>query len=187
MKDTLKNNIEDLQLICESINSMQIEEESKVIARSALSDARRELRKKLSTIESRERTKLKTVNIDGKMVELPEVFDVRERYAHYMHEEAIYQITKPYLEKDGTFHTYNYVWIDEGNKHVKLLVRTLGFDKYGDRYYLETRYYKDKRDDYPYLKKGIDPHNQKYKKYINKVLEYIRQFEGFESFHEVAK
>lgn len=72
-------------------------------------------------------------------------------------------------------------------RQTKLVVRTLGRDIYGDRYFLEASYYKDIRDEYSYLTKVIRRSNCKYKEYVEKVLEYIREFKGFENFHVKGK
>jgi hypothetical protein len=182
LKEDLLKQIEDLKRVGEHVDRMDIDEKSKRLARSGLSDEIRALKKQLDTINTREQTKLDTFKNGDKTITIPKGL-YRDRGIEYRFEDGvIYQFKKPHPDKDGTLHLYHYVWLDEGKRQTKLLVRTLGRDKYGDRYFLETNYYKDKRDLYPYLTKGIDPNNQKYKKYANKVIEYMRTHEGFEDF-----
>lgn len=182
LKEDLQNQIEDLKKVREILDQMDIDVKSKKLARSCLSKGIRQLNSELNTVEQRERTKLETFESNGELIEIPRGL-MRNGDVDYLYEDsAIYQFKKPHLDKDGSMHLWHYVWLDEGKKQTKLLVRTLGKDKYGDRYYLKTSYYKDKKDAYPYMKKYIDANNQKYKIYVNTVIEYIRKHEGFEDY-----
>lgn len=150
--------------------------------RLALTTEIRQLERELEIIHRRENEKLRTEEIDGEQIEIPSGLLYNGTVDYQYVNGVIYQLKKPKLEKDGGLHLHHYVWLDEGKRQTKLLVRTLGKDSYGDRYFLRASYYKDKRDEYPYMKKGIDPYNQKYKKHVDKVIEYIRTHEGFEDF-----
>ncbi|MGG1444923.1 hypothetical protein ABE354_23310 [Brevibacillus laterosporus] len=183
MKAELINNLEDLKSVRQLVNELQIRDSSKKIIKSAVSDALKTVNKKLYIIESREKTKLETKMIDNHKVTIPKGLYSNKNAVYYYEDGVIYQISKPRYDKDKSFHMINCVWIDEVNRQTKLTVRTLGGDSYGDRYFLEASYYKDIRDDYPYLTKVIRRSNYKYKEYVEKVLEYIRELNGFENFY----
>ncbi|ATF13497.1 hypothetical protein A616_16390 [Brevibacillus brevis X23] len=182
MKEQLLKQIEDLKKIREQVDQMDIDEKSKRQAKSGVSNEIRQLNSKLRTIEQRERTELDTFESNGKPIEIPRGL-MHSRDVEYQYSNGvIYQFKKPHLEKDGSFHLHHYIWLDEGTRQTEILVRTLGNDNYGDRYYLSASYYKDKRDMYSYRSIGINPYNKKFKPYVNKVIEYIRKHEGFEDF-----
>ncbi|MGG1659586.1 hypothetical protein [Brevibacillus sp. NRS-1366] len=184
MKESLQKQIEDLKRVRESLEQMDIDDRSKRLARSGISKEIKQLNSELWTVEQREQSELETFNHNGEVIEIPRGLMWNGQVDYQYDDGVIYQFKKPYLEKDGSLHLWHYVWLDEGKRQTRLLVRTLGRDKYGDRYFLETNYFKDKRDQYSYMRKGVDINNQKYKKYVNKVLEYMRKHEGFEDFYQ---
>ncbi|AYB37614.1 hypothetical protein [Brevibacillus laterosporus] len=187
MKAELVNNLEDLKAVRQLVNELQIKDSSKKIIKSAINDAFKTVNKKLYIIESREKTKLETKMIDNHKVTIPKGLYSNKNAVYYYGNGVIYQISKPRFDQDKSFHMINCVWIDEVNRQTKLIVRTLGGDNYGDRYFLEAGYFKDIRDEYPYLTKAIRRSNYKYKEYVEKVLAYIREFNGFENFHVKGK
>ncbi|MED1665682.1 hypothetical protein [Brevibacillus laterosporus] len=187
MKAELINNLEDLKSVRQLVNELQIRDSSKNIIKSAISDAFKTVNKKLYIIESREKTKLETKMIDNHQVTIPKGLYSNKNTVYYYEDGVIYQISIPRFDQDKSFHMINCVWIDEVNRQTRLIVRTLGGDSYGDRYSLEASYYKDIRDDYPYLTKVIRSSNYKYKEYVEKVLEYIRELNGFENFYSKGK
>ncbi|MFB0831457.1 hypothetical protein ACEU2D_17875 [Brevibacillus laterosporus] len=183
MKEELMNNLEDIELVRQLVNELQIRDSSKNIIKLAISDAFRTVNKKLYIIESREKTKLTTKMINNHQVTIPRGLYSNKNSVYYYEDGVIYQISIPRFDQDKSFHMINCVWIDEVNRQTRLIVRTLGGDSYGDRYFLEASYYKDIRDDYPYLTKVMRRSNDKYKQYVEKVLAYIREFNGFENFY----
>ncbi|PPA84979.1 hypothetical protein C4A75_09385 [Brevibacillus laterosporus] len=183
MKAELVNNLEDLKAVRQLVNELQIKDSSKKIIKSAINDAFKTVNKKLYIIESREKTKLETKMIDNHKVTIPKGLYSNKNAVYYYGNGVIYQISKPRFDQDKSFHMINCVWIDEENRQTKLIVRTLGGDNYGDRYFLEASYFKDIRDEYSYLTKVISRSNYKYKEYVEKGLAYIREFNGFENFY----
>ncbi|GED72315.1 hypothetical protein BRE01_60170 [Brevibacillus reuszeri] len=184
MKDTYEKQIEDLKRVVENLDQMGLDEPTKRLARSGLNTEIGQLERELNAILRRERTKLRTFEADDQIIEIPKGLFYNGETEYQYHNGAIYQFKRPKLDKDGTMQLYHYIWIDEGKRQIKLSVRTLGRDKFGDRYFLEARYYKDKKDEYPYMTKGIDGNNTKYKVHVKKVIEYIRTHEGFEDFYK---
>jgi hypothetical protein len=99
---------------------------------------------------------------------------------------SIYAIEKNGWDKDGSFHFYSYVWFKDGGKYVRLTIRALGADRFGDRLFVEANYYKTENDSYSYLTKYVNPEG-KYKEYINKIIFKLREKEGIENFFKEEK
>lgn len=140
-------------------------------ARAALSDALRELKKRI--VDEERRVEFEKKNISC----LPECFS---RYGYPKNNfehigDVIYLIDKSgKLDKNGSYNWYHSVWIPQTKiKYAKLVIHTLGKDIYGDRYYLDVDYYKHPADPYPYMNKRIDPFNRTYLPYVHYVLDSL--------------
>lgn len=94
------------------------------------------------------------------------------------------------FDKDGSFHVYMYVYLKlEEDKHVKVCVRLLGNDAYGDRIYVSAYYYKKLGSFSSYYSKDYAKNSMPstYKDSVHKVVNRFRQFEGFENFNPKVK
>ncbi|MFI2856898.1 hypothetical protein ACH6EH_07130 [Paenibacillus sp. JSM ZJ436] len=148
---------------------------SSPIARRGIHEEMKRLKKKIDDEERRLNSNLEIVNINGAEYKMP------ARYQHYQHENrytfevkdsCLYIFDKMKTDKDGSFHIWCHVWIpQQENKYVDLLVRILGGDMYGERYFLEASYYKHPSDTFSYLNKVIRTDNYGYKPYYTYVID----------------
>jgi hypothetical protein len=94
-------------------------------------------------------------------------------------------------DKDGSFNYHVFVFIQEDDKLVRLCVRALGKDVYGDRIYPEADYfnYSDSRMNWSYHSVNRVSRKGKYEKHINKVIELIRElkYPDFDPLKELNK
>lgn len=144
-------------------------------AKLGISEEMRKLKKKIDDEENRLTSVLKIKNIDGVNYGIPNSFgyyEADDRYTYEVKDGCLFRYENMKYDKDKIFHLHHYVWIPQAeNKFVKLCVRTLGGDIYGERYYLSATYYKHPVDDYSYMEKGINTNNHGYKPYYLHVIE----------------
>lgn len=143
-------------------------------ARKGINEALYRLKKKIEDEERRNSANLNMRVINGVEYQIPACFnwydEQHERFE--VKDGCLYLIRNFGLDSDGSYHLHNYVWIPQSeNKYARLLVRILGNDQYGDRYFLEVNYYKHPSDYYPYLNKHINNENYLYKPYYTYVFE----------------
>lgn len=142
------------------------------VVRSALYSKLSEVEGQLRKEEFRQNYKKKMRVIDGIEVEVPRFFDHNKDLAYK--DGCLYDIDKgKKLDSDGSFSWHHYVYIPGEDKHTVLCVRTLGGDRYGDRYYLSTSYYKHASDSFSYMHKDISVKNKTYKSHLEHVLKEI--------------
>ena len=94
------------------------------------------------------------------------------------------------FDKDGSFHVYMYVYLKlEEDKHVKICVRLLGNDSYGDRIYVSSYYYKKLGSFSSYYSKdyGKNTFPSTFKESVHKVVNRFRQSDTFENFNPKVK
>lgn len=158
--------IEEIKEVCKSMKSK--------IGKNYLSDAVYKLKKKIDDEQNRIDTQLKVKVINGKEYSLPACihngYDLHKYYLKVVG-DVLYLIDKRgKLDEDNSYHWWHYAWIPNGNKYTKLLVRTLGGDRFGDRYFAETDHYKHPADRYPYQNRRLAHDNKTYKTHIEYIL-----------------
>lgn len=89
------------------------------------------------------------------------------------------------------FHYYAYAYIKESeDKHVKLLVRLLGGDEYGDRIYTDSYYYKKLESTDHYFSKSYGKNNRfpdKFNKQVDTIIEEFNKLDGGENFNPLKR
>jgi len=132
----------------------------------------RQLSRQIDDEERRQNSSLKSIEIDGVLYLLPYYFNRSDNIE--VHNGCLYKFEKPRYDNDGSYYFYNYVWIPQAeNKYACLLVKILGGDIYGERYYLTVDYYKHPSDYHSYLTKKINCQNRIYKEYYTYVIERL--------------
>lgn len=157
--------VEEIKQLSKSLKSLA--------GRQALSDAVYKLNRKIKDEQNRLNCKFDIKLIDGIKYEIPQCIKGTDisKYTLKVNGDVLYLIDKrKKIDKDMSYHWGHYAWIPNGNKHTKLLVRTLGGDKYGDRYFAETFHYKHPADDFSYQKRHLAPDNKTYKLHIEYIL-----------------
>jgi len=94
------------------------------------------------------------------------------------------------FDKDGSFHVHMYVYLKLAeDKHVKVCVRLLGNDVYGDRIYVSAYYYKKLGSFSSYYSKSYTKNSMPntYRECVHKVVNRFRQFDTFENFNPKVK
>jgi hypothetical protein len=147
-------------------------------ARSGIRDAMYQLKKKIDAEEHRVKTTLDIIDVNGTPYQLPKCFDVydhsKNKYTYEEKDGCLYMISPMKLDEDGSYHLHHYVWIPQAvNKFVRLTVRTLGNDRYGDRYFLNANYYKHPADPYSYMEKVVYTNNYGYKEHYKHVFSVL--------------
>jgi hypothetical protein len=189
MLEAYKEQLSELDGFFSKVKSLDVSNTVKKAIRDGIRKHYRELSDEIYKLENRESTKLKTREIDGNMVEIPRCLNYEEnKYDFKYIDNVLYVTNKNKYNKDGSFHFWTYVWFKNGNKYTKATVSILGGDNYGDRIYCGTDHYKDKRDSYPYSNRNrVDCTRGLYKEYVNKVIQLVRQEEGFENFFDKGR
>ncbi|MBU7316012.1 hypothetical protein [Paenibacillus oleatilyticus] len=157
--------VDEIKLLSKSLKSLA--------GRQALSDAVYKLNRKIKDEQNRLNCKFETKLIDNVKYEIPQCMKEKNfnKFTLKVNGEVLYLIDKrKKMDEDMSYHWYHYAWIPNGNKYTKLLVRTLGGDKYGDRYFAETFHYKHPADDFPYQNRRLALDNKSYKLHIEYIL-----------------
>jgi hypothetical protein len=118
----------------------------------------------------------KVETIDNKYIDIPVNMNWVNSKKHDVEvvDNVIYVYEKFKYDKDGSFHLNHYAWIPQNDdKYVLLNISTLGGDVYGERYFLEARYYKHPSSHHSYLSKGIYTNNAGYRPYYLHVFEKL--------------
>lgn len=189
MLETYKQQVYELEAFFSKVKNLDVSDVVKYAVKDGIRNHRREILDTIYKLEERESTQLKTKEINGCMVEIPKCLNYEEnKYDFNYINGALYVTSKKKYDKDGSFHFWIYVWFKNGNKHTKATVSILGGDSYGDRVYCDTGHYKDIRDSYPYSNRyRVNCNKGLYKEYINKVIQLVRQEEGFENFFDKGR
>ncbi|OME55539.1 hypothetical protein BSK59_13770 [Paenibacillus odorifer] len=149
-------------------------------ARSAISRELYKLKEEIKNEEYKTEVKYRKVkSLNGTIINLPKGMEWAESKGYDIEvvDNVIYAIQKLKYDKDKSFHLNHYAWIPQTEeKYVLLNISTLGGDIYGERYFLEARYYKHPSSHYSYLNKGIHTNNAGYRPYYLHVFEKL----GFE-------
>ncbi|MFD0587663.1 hypothetical protein ACFQZE_06585 [Paenibacillus sp. GCM10027627] len=148
-------------------------------AQSGINNALYELKKKIDAEQHREDATLEKLIQNGIEYKIPRAFnwwESRENFKMMANGEVLYVIdASGRLDEDGSYHWHHYAWIPQAaNKYAKLCVRTLGGDRFNDRYFLEVKYYKHPVDPYPYLSKHLSYNNQTYKLFVEYILKELK-------------
>lgn len=135
------------------------------------------------------KNRLEVKIIDGVKVVIPECmsglgYECKYRYM----DNTLYALPiECSTDKDNTFHEYAYVYSKESeDKHVRLIVRLLGGDRFGNRIFTEANYYKKAESSYKYLNKnyGKDDHfPEKFRKQVETVIEEFNKLDGVNDFN----
>lgn len=172
-------------------NSYKSSKEENLYLYNELSKLVRAIESKIFNEEydAKSRLMLKTKIIDGVKVVIPECmsglgYECKYRYI----DNTLYALPiKCSTDKDDTFHEYAYVYSKESeDKHVRLIVRLLGGDRFGNRIFTEANYYKKAESSYKYLNKnyGKDDHfPEKFRKQVETVIEEFNKLEGVNNFN----
>lgn len=146
-------------------------------ARTALSDASYSLQKKVRDEENRINSELKILTINGKSYQMPVSFGNwwgGDKYTITAVDDVFYALDETgKLDNDGSYHDTHYAWVPNEKKFTKLSVRTLGGDRFGDRYFAEAAHFKHPADPYPYQKRVVSPTNSSYKIHIDYILDKL--------------
>ncbi|MFE6075661.1 hypothetical protein ACFVQB_14410 [Paenibacillus sp. NPDC057886] len=162
----MKNEYKQAKMDYRNVNSK--------IAKKGIGEEIYKLKHKIDEEERRLNSKLKTVDINGVQYEIPKSFNYvpnTDRYTYEVKDDCLYQFKKMRRDPDGSFHSHHYVWIPQAeNKYAELCIRTLGGDRFGERYFLRVNYYKHPSDNISYLSKDIRTDNYNYRAYYDYVL-----------------
>ncbi|MFE4571382.1 hypothetical protein [Paenibacillus chitinolyticus] len=146
-------------------------------ARNGIRDALYILKKKIDAEEIRVNSDLKKVDIGGVIYNLPTSFSNRglDLKCLYSVGEVLYFIDESNIyDSDGSYCWHHYAWVPQRkDKFVRLLVRTLGGDRFGDRFFTETSYYKHPADPYPYMTKHVYVDNRTYRPHVKFIINKI--------------
>lgn len=139
--------------------------------------------------DERNKKRLETKLIDGVKVVIPEFMnglgeDCKFKYI----DSVLYALPiKCSIDKDNSFHEYAYVYSKENdNKHVRLIVRLLGGDKFGNRIFTEANYYKKVESFNKYLNKNYgkdDRFPEKFRKQVETVIVEFNKLDGVNDFN----
>jgi len=139
--------------------------------------------------DERNRNRLETRVIDGVEIVIPEFMSsLGEDYKYKFSDNVLYALPTKYVEdEDGSFHEYIYAYSKENeNKHVRLLVRLLGGDKFGDRIFTEANYYKKLESNNKYLNKNYgkdDSFPEKFRKQVETIIAEYNKLDGVNDFN----
>lgn|GEM_PF-5810293 len=141
--------------------------------------------------DERNKDRLETKVIDGIEVVIPEFMsglgeDCKFKYV----DDILYALPiECSVDKDNSFHEYAYVYSKENeNKHVRLIVRLLGGDKFGDRIFTEANYYKKVESYNKYLNKNYgkdDRFPEKFRKQVETVIKEFNKLDGINDFNPI--
>lgn len=139
------------------------------IARVGIYKELMQLKKQIDDEERRKNSSLKTIDVNETVYELPYYFNRSDNIE--VHNGYLYKFEGTKQYKDGSYYCYSYVWIPQAeNKYACLLVRILGGDIHGDRYFLSVSYYKHPSDSCSYLEKSIHCKNRNYKEHYEYII-----------------
>jgi hypothetical protein len=154
------------------------------IVKKVISKAIIHIREEIMVLERREFNEkhFTSIEVNNEQIKLPSGMNVgTDNTDWFVENGVIYGIRRNGWDKDGSFHFHSYVWFKDQNKYVRLTIRTLGADRFGDRIFVDADYFKTENDSYSYLTKRVNS-TGKYKEYINKVIFKLREKEGLENF-----
>jgi hypothetical protein len=155
--------------------------------KKAVSKAISYIRDEINTIKTREWNSKHCLSVDvnDKLIKIPSGMNIgMDGREWFVDNGSIYAIGKKGWDDDGSFHFHCYVWLKDGDKYVRLTIRALGADRFGDRLFVEANFYKTENDSYSYLTKHVNPKG-KYKEYINETIFKLREKEGLENFFKM--
>lgn len=139
------------------------------------------------------KSRLKTEIIDGVEIVIPEFMSgLGEEYTFKYANNVLYALPIKYVEdEDGSFHEYVYAYSKENeNKHMRLLVRLLGGDRFGDRIFTEVNYYKKLESNYKYLNKDYgkdDRFPEKFRNQVDTIINEFNKLDGVNDFNPLKK
>lgn len=177
------------------VGCLQSNEEDYFVKRRLLSVSS-DVRHKINELEDIERLQskgMKQMEFDGELIEVPQCFhSYLFEEANFKHKDgAFYVVPKEFKEPSSKWiegfseHAY-VIFQKENGRWVSMCMRILGGDKYGDRIYASSTFYKTSFSDFSYSSKeyGKNRCPVEYQPYYNQMLEYIREVEGMENFNE---
>lgn len=139
------------------------------------------------------KNRLEVKIIDGVKLVIPEFMsglgeDCRFKYI----DGVLYALPiKCKVGEDNSFHEYAYIYSKENeDKHVRLIVRLLGGDRFGNRIFTEANYYKKLESFNKYLNKNYgkdDRFPEKFRKQVETVIEEFNKLDGINDFNPIAK
>lgn len=141
--------------------------------------------------EEQRKNRLETKIIDGVKVVIPEFMNGLGEECKFKYVDAVlYALPiKCQRDEDNSFHEYAYIYSKENeDKHVRLIVRLLGGDKFGDRIFTEANYYKKVESFNKYLNKNYGRDNrfpEKFRKQVETVIEEFNKLDGVNGFNPI--
>lgn len=116
---------------------------------------------------------LDNIESQSKLVDISNKYSKDESYV--IKKGDVQYILPYYIEdKDGSFHLYANVYIPYEKGYIDLTVRLLGKDKYGNRIYSSSCYYKTNLDWTYYYSKDYGKNNSfpdKFKEHVKVILD----------------
>ena len=137
--------------------------------------------------------RLETKVIDGYEIVVPDFMNnLSDNTELKIINGELYSLPTEFKEdKDGSFHirSYAYIKLDE-NKHVRLTVSMLGNDRFGDRIFTNSYYFKKIESFNSYYSKDYGKNNRfpdTFKEYVDVIIDEFNKLDGVEGFNPIDK
>ena len=144
-------------------------------------------------MDNRNKERLTYEMVSGKEIVVPYFMKGygEDKYLKLINDE-LYVLPKEFkLDKDNSFHHWAYAYIKVAeDKHVVLTVRMLGGDRFGNRIFTESVYYKKPESNSAYYSKDYGKNNRFPEIFAIQVHNIIKEFnklEGVENFNPLEK
>lgn len=144
-------------------------------------------------MDERNKERLNCEVVDGQEVVIPYFMNgLGEDKFFKIIDGDLYALPKQFKRKeDGSFHTWAYVYIKtDENKHIRLVVRMLGGDTYGNRIFTESIYFKKPESFQHYYSKDYGKDNRvpvAFKEHAHNIIKEFNKLDGVENFNPLEK